>query len=146
MWLEKLKELKRQSGISSKDIAAKANIPETTVKRIFSGDTDNPYADTLYHIVNALGGSLDDIFADSKAVVGTRSLSALQDACAALEKELDEKNKHIDTMLVELEKCKHSAEIHEKENQFLKRMLDDKDELITMQRGIITHYRNKYPS
>lgn len=78
MWLENLKELKKAKGMSSKQIAEKANLPERTVVRIFSGDTPNPFADTLYRIVAVLGGSLDDILADSKAVVGCKSLATLQ--------------------------------------------------------------------
>lgn len=78
MWLENLKELKKAKGMSSKQIAEMTNLPERTVVRIFSGDTDNPYVDTLHRIVSVLGGSLDSILADSKAVVGNADLSALQ--------------------------------------------------------------------
>ena len=133
MWLEKLKELKKQSGMSSKDIADKSNIPEKTVKRIFSGETDNPYADTLYHIVNILGGSLDDIFADSKAIVGTRSLATLQDAMKVLEADLEEKNKHIDRLLEE-------RSMIVAENTLLRQRLQDKEEIITLQREIVREY------
>lgn len=78
MWLDNLKELKKETGMSSKQIAEKTNLPERTVIRIFSGDTDNPYVDTLHRIVTVLGGSLDDILADTKVVVGEKSLVALQ--------------------------------------------------------------------
>ena len=78
MWLDNLKELKKAKGLSSKQIAAVTNLPERTVVRIFSGDTPNPYVDTLYRIVAVLGGSLDDVLADSKAVVGSNSIITLQ--------------------------------------------------------------------
>lgn len=78
MWLDNLKELKAKTGMSSKQIAEKTNLPERTVSRIFSGDTDNPYVDTLRRIVAVLGGSLDDIFAESKTVVAGQDLVALQ--------------------------------------------------------------------
>lgn len=78
MWLDNLKELKKNAGMSSKQIAEKTNLPERTVSRIFSGDTDNPYMDTLRRIVAVLGGSLDDLFAESKTVVGTKDLATLQ--------------------------------------------------------------------
>ena len=74
MWLDNLKELKKVTGMSVKQIADKTNLPERTVNRIFSGDTDNPYVDTLHRIVNVLGGSLDDILADTKVVVATETL------------------------------------------------------------------------
>jgi len=78
MWLDNLKELKKKTGMSSKQIAEKTNLPERTVVRIFSGDTDNPYVDTLRRIVAVLGGTLDDLFAESKIVVGNQNLAALQ--------------------------------------------------------------------
>ena len=74
MWLEALKEMKKRSGLSTKQIAEKTDIPERTVTRIFSGDTDNPYVDTLRRIVAVLGGTLDDVFAESKTVVGGQDL------------------------------------------------------------------------
>jgi transcriptional regulator with XRE-family HTH domain len=78
MWLDNLKELKKMTGMSTKQIADKTNLPERTVARIFSGDTDNPYVDTLRRIVAVLGGSLDDLFAESKIVVGSQDLLTLQ--------------------------------------------------------------------
>ena len=78
MWLDNLKELKKKAGMSSKQIAEKTNLPERTVVRIFSGDTDNPYVDTLRRIVAVLGGTLDDLFAESKIVVGNQNLADLQ--------------------------------------------------------------------
>ena len=78
MWLDNLKELKKKTGMTSKQIADKTNLPERTVVRIFSGDTDNPYMDTLRRIVAVLDGSLDDLFAESKTVLGTKDLATLQ--------------------------------------------------------------------
>lgn len=78
MWLQNLKELKKSKGMSSKQIAEATNLPERTVMRIFSGDTPNPYLDTLHRIVVVLGGSLDDVLADSKTVVGSKNLATLQ--------------------------------------------------------------------
>ena len=78
MWLDNLKDLKKSKGMSVKQIAEATNLPERTVSRIFSGDTDNPYVDTLHRIVSVLGGSLDSILADTKVVVGDTDLVTLQ--------------------------------------------------------------------
>ena len=78
MWLENLKELKKSSGMSARQIADATQIPESTIKRIFAGDTDNPYVDTLRRIVSVLGGSLDDLFAESKMRVANTDLISLQ--------------------------------------------------------------------
>ena len=78
MWLENLKELKKKTGMSSRQIAEETNLPERTVSRIFSGDTEDPRMDTLRRIVAALGGSLDDLFAESDTVVADATLQALK--------------------------------------------------------------------
>lgn len=69
MWLENLKALKAEKRMSTKQIAEKTNLPERTVARIFSGDTDRPYVDTLHRIVTVLDSSLDDILAGTPHVV-----------------------------------------------------------------------------
>lgn len=89
MWLDNLKELKKQTGMTTKQIAEKTSLPERTVTRIFSGDTDNPYVDTLHRIVTTLGGSLDDILADSKMVVGEKNLVTLQEKVDMISAERD---------------------------------------------------------
>lgn len=89
MWLENLKELKRAKGMSTKQIAEVTKLPERTVIRIFSGDTDNPYVDTLHRIVSVLGGSLDDILADTKVVVATESYVEVKENADVMEAERD---------------------------------------------------------
>lgn len=87
MWLDNLKELKKTTGMSSKLIAEKTNLPERTISRIFSGDTDAPRVDTLRRIVAVLGGSLDDIFAESGSVVANTDHAALQEEVERLKNE-----------------------------------------------------------
>ena len=89
MWLETLKELKKEKGLSTKRIAEMAKIPEKTVKRIFTGETKNPSADVLHHIAVALDISLDELLADSKAVVGCHSLTEMQEEVNKLKAERD---------------------------------------------------------
>ena len=89
MWLENLKELKKKTGMSTKHIAELTNLPERTVIRIFAGDTDNPYVDTLHRIVTVLGGSLDDILTDSKAVVAHESLVEAKETADVMEAQRD---------------------------------------------------------
>lgn len=84
MWLEKLRELKKESGMSTKRIAEVTNMSPKTLERIFAGETDRPYMDTLYAIVSALGGSLDDLFAEGKARLASDDLIAVQNEVARL--------------------------------------------------------------
>lgn len=89
MWLENLKELKKKSNLSSKQIAEKTKLPERTVVRILAGETDHPRIDTLYNIVTALGGTLNDIFADTNVIVATEKLVEIKDNVDVVEAEKD---------------------------------------------------------
>lgn len=131
MWLDNLKELKKTKGMSVKQIAEKTNLPERTVTRIFSGDTDNPYVDTLHRIVTVLGGSLDDILADTKMVVGEQSLATLQENVDVVTAERD-------LIIAENAILKGKVDALTAENEMLKMEIKHKDEIIA-----IHNYYNK---
>ena len=78
MWLDKLKDLKKRSGMTTKAIAEKANMSERTVTRIFSGETYAPGIDKLRDIVYAMGGSLDDVLDESDFHLPTPLAEALK--------------------------------------------------------------------
>lgn len=78
MWLDNLKELKKQSNMSVAQIAKGTFLPERTITRIFNGETSAPTITTLIPIVKFLGGSMSEIFADTKAIVGDETLATLQ--------------------------------------------------------------------
>lgn len=78
MWLDNLKELKKQTNMTIRQIAQQSNLPEKTIARVFSGETKNPYIDTLNNIAVALGSNLTEILTDTKLVVGTEKLASLQ--------------------------------------------------------------------
>lgn len=113
MWLENLRELKKEKGATNKGIAEATNLPERTVTRIFSGDTDNPYVDTLHRIVTVLGGSLDSILADTKVVVGSADMITLQAEKDAVQEEKD-------TLVLEAEKLGAELALVNTENAVLK--------------------------
>lgn len=118
MWLDNLKELKKETGLSCKRIAELTNLPERTVIRIFSGDTDNPYMNTIHRIVSVLGGSLDDIFVDTKAVIGNENLVILQE--------------NLDVARAENKALKDEIVALTIENDKLKLTLEHKDEIIKL--------------
>jgi transcriptional regulator with XRE-family HTH domain len=131
MWLDNLKELKKKSGMSSKQIAEKSRLPERTVSRIFSGESDHPYADTLDLIVKALGDyDLGDIFADTNVVVATETLVDVKEAVEVLETEQE-------NILAENESLKAELIAKDTEIQMLKAELarkesQHKDELLSL--------------
>jgi transcriptional regulator with XRE-family HTH domain len=125
MWLDNLKELKKAKGISAKQIAELTNLPERTIVRIFSGETPNPYVDTLYRIVAVLDGSLDDVLADSKTVVGSKNLAVLQS-------EIDRLNTENVMLNAELVVLKDKVVTLTAENDLIRSKLEHKEEIIRL--------------
>ena len=125
MWLDNLKELKKSKGMTTKQIADATKIPESTIKRIFSGDTDNPYVDTLRRIVLALDSSLDEIFAETKVVVATETLAEVKETAEVIEAERD-------LVLAELEMLRAKTAAQDMEIMLLKKELQHKEELLAV--------------
>lgn len=134
MWLDNLKELKKAKGMTSKQIADATKIPESTIKRIFAGDTEDPYVFTIHRIVIALGGSLDHILADTNAVLAQASLVEVKETAGIVEAERD-------LILAENEMLKAKNAALTTEIELLKKDLQHKDEIIA-----IHNYYNKLKS
>ena len=115
MWLDKLKDLKKRSGMTTKQIAEKAKQPERTVTRILNGETYAPGIDKLRPIVYAMGGSLDDIFDESDFRVPTPEAQTLKSTVRELTDEnvrLKDENVHLKAEIAELRlKLAHKEEI-----------------------------------
>lgn len=125
MWLDNLKTLKEESKMTTREIAVASNLPESTVKRIFSGKTEDPCVTTIYRIVKAMGGSLDDILSDTTALLShgtfTKTKEQLEIVSAQLERLIAEHN---------VLKAKEAATAAE--NELLKREILHKDEIIAI--------------
>lgn len=133
MWLDNLKEMRKQNGNPSiKAIADKANLPERTVNRIFSGETDNPYADTLHQIVTALGGTLTDIFADTNVVVATESMVEIKEQVEMISAKKD-------VIAVKNEMLEAKVATLTTELELLKKELAHKEELLALHAYYKTH-------
>lgn len=125
MWLNNLKELKKKTGMSTKQLAEQTKLPERTVARIFSGETDHPRVDTIHLLVTALGGTLNDIFADTNVVVATESLVEVKATVEVVEAERD-------LILAENEMLKAKTAAQDIEIQLLKEKLQHKEELLAV--------------
>lgn len=135
MWLDNLKELKKAKGMSIKQIADATNLPERTVNRIFSGDTDNPYVDTLHRIVSVLDGSLDNILADTKSVVGDANLITLQN-------DVNRLNDEATILQAEIAILKDKVVTLSAENDMLRMKLEHKEEIIALHNYYIKKANN----
>ena len=125
MWLQNLQELKRRSGKTTKQLAIETNLPERTLSRILTGETEHPQIDTLYMIVTSLGGNLNDIFADTNVVVATETLAEVKETAEAIEAERD-------LVLAELEMLRAKTAAQEAEILLLKERLQHKEEIIAL--------------
>ena len=125
MWLENLKRAKQEKGMTTKQIAEKTKLPEKTISRILSGDTDNPYIDTIQRIAAALGCSLDDILADTKVVVATETIVEIKETANAAEAERD-------AIIAENASLKNEIGALVHEIELLKKDIQYKDEIIAV--------------
>lgn len=66
MWLDKLKEMKNERGLTTKEISEKSGIPEPTLEKLFSGATKDPKLATMQQLVHFLGFTLDDLSDEQK--------------------------------------------------------------------------------
>lgn len=61
MWLDVLKKMKKDSGKTAKEISEMTGIPKSTIDKLFSGQTKEPYLSMVRSIVYSLGYTLDDL-------------------------------------------------------------------------------------
>ena len=125
MWLDNLKELKKSKGMTTAQLADATKIPESTIKRIFSGDTDNPYVDTVRRIAIAIDSTLDEIFAETKVVVATETLAEVKENTEVVEAERD-------LIHAENEMLKAKNAALTTENELLRKEIQHKDELLAL--------------
>lgn len=117
MLLNNLRKLKEESGMTFEEIAEASNTPESTIKRIFSGKCE-PLASTLYRIVKALNGSLDDVLADTNVVLSPKTLVEVKKTADIAEAELE---------MLRIKTAKQEAEI-----LLLEERLKHKDEILRL--------------
>ena len=135
MWLDNLKELKKKTGMSSKQIAEMTHLPERTVSRIFAGESDHPYADTLDRIVKALGYDLGYIFADTEVIVASPKLVEIKETVDVVEAERD-------LITAENAILKTKVDALTAEVELLKREIQHKDEIIAIHNYYIKQKTN----
>ena len=91
MWREKIIEAKKAQGISTKIMSERIgrHLPERTISRILSGETEFPRVDTILELGASVGLSAQEIFAETTSVVSDINLAALQAEIETLKTERD---------------------------------------------------------
>jgi transcriptional regulator with XRE-family HTH domain len=124
MLLTNLQKLKEASKMTYEQIAQISGTPLSTVKNIFTGKCE-PLASTLHRIVTPLGGSLDEVLADTNIVLSPKTLAEVQENAEVIEAERD-------LVLAELEMLRAKTTAQEAEILLLKERLQHKDELLAV--------------
>ena len=132
MWREKICEAKKANNITSKTMAEKVRLPESTIRRILSGKTETPRIDTILELGAAVGLSPWELFSESTAVLSDKSMTLLQEeankataALTALQEEYTALSE--ETTELRLKTVKLQAEI-----DMLRLELKYKDEIIAL--------------
>lgn len=74
-WLDKLKKMKKISKKTSQQIAEETSIPKSTIDKLFSGKTKEPYLNTMRLIVHAMGFTLDDLEEPHSNAIESKDIS-----------------------------------------------------------------------
>ena len=131
MWLEKIVELKKQTGTTTKYIADHLGRSERTVRRFFSGET-NFGIDEVRQIVLLMGGSLDDILDESDFKLPTPEIEALNKQIASLSKTIEEMTANETLLKAENAVMKDKIVSLTAENDVLRMKLELKEEIIAI--------------
>lgn len=134
MWRDIILETKKAKGITTKSMADYTHMTEKTIKRILSGETGDPYVDTVIILGASVGLAPIEIFADTGLIVGTQDLAVLQAEVARLTAELEARTTEAATVRTE-------ASDLAKENALLRLKLEHMEELIRHKDEIIALLR-----
>lgn len=132
MFLEIIRQKSKELGYSIKDVATMANMSERTVKRIFTGETDNPYASHLHRIAVVLDLSLDDLLADGQSIVGGKKVVALTEENNALKAEVERLTSELVGANADIAVLKDTVATLSAKNDSLTERLAHKDEIIEL--------------
>ena len=122
-----LNEKRVQNGLTYEAVATISGIPEPTIKNLCTGKTKNPGMDTAIPVMNAVGGSFDEMLNSGKTKEELQeiSITSLKDM---YEFQLSERDKLNEKHVAEIRS--HYEQHHEDLKENYEKRLSDKRELI----------------
>jgi transcriptional regulator with XRE-family HTH domain len=113
-FVEKLKKIKENKHLTNAEISTLANLPLTTITRVFSGATPNPTFETIVAISTAMGISLDELTGlkepDEKPIA-----SRIETTLTSYSELLEEKNVRLKEKDAQIAKLTEEKETERKE-------------------------------
>ena len=143
-----LNEKRLKAGLTYEAVAAMSNRPESTVKNLCSGKTEDPRLETVVPVMDAVGGSFDEMLhpEKSKDEIKETSVLALKDIYEYQISSMKETNElHISNIRSHYETQVKEMKINqEKMEEHYERRLADKREIIeTVERHLNTVEKEK---
>ena len=86
MWLDQLRNMKANSGLTTLEIAMGSGLPEPTLEKLFAGATKDPKLSTMWQLVHFLGYTLDDL---DDPTAATKNAPSVSDEALKLAKDYD---------------------------------------------------------
>lgn len=111
-WIDNLRSMKVESGLSTREIANISDLPEPTLEKLFAGQTKNPGINTMQKLVHALGHTLDDL-GNSRNTPNKKAPSDLSEEALKLAKDytaLDQPGKNVVKVVIAEEGKRVQAE------------------------------------
>lgn len=140
MWLDKLKELRKKSGVTNKYLAENMHRSERTIGRFFSGEADLGI-DELQKMVALMGGSLDDVLDESDFKLPTPEVEALKKEIASLSTTIEEMKANEMLLQAEIAVLKDKIVSLTAENDILRIKLEYEQKITSLH-----NYYNKFGS
>lgn len=143
MYLDKVRDLKKKTGLTNKYIAEKMHRSERTVARFFSGEKEIGI-DELRELVSIMGGTLDEVLDESDFKLPTPEVEALKNEITSLSSTIDEMKLVESALRDELAILKDKIISLDAENDRLRLTLAHKEEIVSLQREVIElHKQNR---
>lgn len=112
MYVETLKRLKKQSKMTTAEIAEKSGIPEPTLEKLFAGKTKRPTLQTVTKLAHLFGCTLDDL--QSANFEGQKEIPSIPD-----ESEVEEIENWLTNLLVDRGYIRRGEDISDRDADFL---------------------------
>lgn len=131
MWLDKIKEMKEQTGTTKKSIAELLGRSERTIARFFAGETDLGI-DEVCALVRFMGGSMDEVLAESDFKIPAPEVDVQRREIADLQGQIESLKAESELLKTENTIQKDRLMSLTSENELLRLKLNHKEELLAL--------------